>query len=1142
MENENNIDVLLSRRTFVSLLAVTAANAFFDMYLVVATALCHYSLASHFSDGYWLLVLAFLAYIFPIIFVSSPAGLLADSHDCSKIIRYSQISGIVSLLLAIIGFAFDNPYSLYLAIMIAGARTAAYIPAQQALLPQVVRRNNMALGNSLTQSVFFLMALIVVLTGLIKPLFFHTAQPDFNVPAAVIPLIIAVFVGISSSMGIAPGGNFNPELVISPKLIFKSYKNVFLIGGVRGILLCVTGISWFYFLLSVIVFTLPNMLLRTFGQSAPYILWFYGLLVLGIISGMLWCNHISRRDLNAKMAPVSAIFMALFIFFYAITGFIAPSDIVQPSMSFGGRVQIVLMAAYIVAFGFSAGVYMLPHYSMLQRYAGAKRRGRIAAANLVLNVFSSAIGILLFNLVSAALGVYFSTLLLSVLAAVEAVITCLLLPEHILRIIVRRIMDIIYGVKVKGIDNLFKPRGNCLVIANHTSFLDGVLIWAYIPYKFYYAIDTFQAKTPIFRLISPLIRFFTINPAEPMSVKTIIDEVRTGHRVVIFPEGRITMTGALMKVYPGPSMIADSANAEILPICIEGSQYSIFARFGSKLKTRLHSKVSVTILPPVRLNVPEEITGHRRRYVSVAKMSELMQNMRFTSAPIDQTLFDALIDAKQLVGRGKEVIEDAGRNCLTFGKLITACFALGRQFARENKQGSFVGLLLPNSIAAVSAFFGMGAFNITPCMLNFSTGAKNIISSCKAANIRRVYTSSEFIVKGELQHLEKAIIDAGIEIIYMEELKERITAVDKLIALAMSFVPRRYYKKIRGNAAPNMPAVVLFTSGSEGVPKGVVLSHRNLLANAYQLRSVLDVGVTDIMFNAMPIFHSLGLTAGVITPITIGMKLVLYPSPLHYRLIPDLLYNMNATLMLGTDTFYNGYAKNAHPYDFYSMRMLIAGGERLKKETVAMYNDMFGLRLFEGYGATETSPVIAVNSPIFFRRGTVGKVLPGIEYRLEEQPGIKEGGRLFVKGANVMMGYLRESAPCVLEEPQGGWYDTGDIVSIDEDGYMTIKGRVKRFAKIGGEMVSLGAVENTLTEIWPDFMHAVISIPDDKKGEQLIMFTTRENTTRAVVAEEFRKRGVSELSLPKTVRTMENIPLMGTGKPDYQVLKAMVAK
>ena len=673
MENNNNVDVLLSRRSFVSLLITVAANAFFDMYLCVAAAMCHFSLASHFSDGYWLLVLAFLSYMLPIIVFSAPAGLFADKENCYKIIRYSQFFGIFSLFMAVIGFAGDNPAALYLAIMAAGLKTAAYIPAQQAMLPQVVRRNNMALGNSLVQSVFFLMSLIVVISGMIKPLFFHTAQPEFSLAAAAIPLLIALFAGIASSLGIAQGGDFNPELKITPALLFKSYKNIFLIGSVRGILLCVVGISWFYFLISVIVFTLPYMLTRTFGQSAPYILWFLGSLAAGIVCGMLWCNQISRRDLNARMAPISALFMALFIFFYAITGLIAPSDIVQTSMSFGGRLQLVLMVVYLMAFGFAAGVYMLPHYSMLQRYSGAKRRGRIAAVNIVINMLAAASGILFFNLISAALGIYIATLLLALLAAVEAFITCFLLPEHILRIIVRRIMDIVYGVKVRGIDNLFKPRGNCLVIANHTSFLDGVLIWAYMPYKFYYAIDTFQAKTPVFRLIAPLIKFFTINPSEPMSVKTIIDEVKSGHRVVIFPEGRITTTGALMKVYPGPSMIADSANAEILPICIEGSQFSVFARFGSKLKTRLHSKITMTILPPVRLNVPPEITGHRRRNVSVAKMSELMQNMRFTAAPIDQTLFDALIDAKQLVGRSKPIIEERGFRIPRFSVLGLEC-------------------------------------------------------------------------------------------------------------------------------------------------------------------------------------------------------------------------------------------------------------------------------------------------------------------------------------------------------------------------------------------------------------------------------------------------------------------------------------
>lgn len=1140
MENNNNVDVLLSRRSFVSFLVTAAANVFFDLYLFSAAALFYFSVEPHISDGYWLLVLALAAYTLPVIFLSAPAGLFADKYDSSKVIKVSQDAGLVSLMIAVAGFVSGNKAVVYLALVFAGIKSALYHPAQQEFLPQVVKRQNMALGNSLVQAVSFFMALIVICSGLIRPMFLHTGQPEFPVLWAVIALTVSAMTGFAASCVIPSGGNFNPEMEINTVTVIRSFRNIFITGRTNDTLLCVLGISWFFFLLSVVVFSMPQIITKTFGTAAPYISMFLAVLVSGIIAGILWCNKISRRDLNARMAPVSALFMAMFLFFFVCTGLISPSDIVQFRLTAGDYVQMSLMLLFLLSFGISAGIFLLPHYSMLQRFAGVQRRGRIAASNRVLNMIAALAGVLLFSLVTAVFGVYFSFVLLSFMAAVEAIITCFLLPEHIVRILVRRLLDFLYGVKVRGIDNLYKPRGNCLVIANHTSFLDGVLIWAYVPYKFYYAIDTYQAKHLIFRPFLSFIKYFTINPNEPMSVKSIIEEVKTGHRVVIFPEGRITMTGALMKIYPGPSMIADKADAEILPISIEGSQYSVFARFGSKLKTRMHSKITLTIQPPVRLDVPEEITGHRRRTVSVTKMSEIMQNMRFSAAPLDQTLFDSLIDACQLVGRWKPIIEDSNMNTLNYGTFITTCFVLGKQFARENRQGSFVGLLLPNSIAAVATFFGMGAFNITPCMLNFSTGVKNILSCCRAAKIQRVYTSREFILKGELQHIESALLEAGLELIYLEDLKTRITKWDKLFALAMSFMPRTYYKKIRGNSSPHLPAVVLFTSGSEGVPKGVVLSHRNLQANRYQLQSVLDFGVNDIVFNAMPIFHSFGLSAGTILPLTTGMKVFLYPSPLHYRIIPDLIYNTNATLVLGTETFFAGYAKNAHPYDFYSVRMLISGAERLKEETVRTYSDTFGVRIFEGYGATETSPVISVNTPIFFRRGTVGRMLPGMEYRVEEQPGITEGGRLMVKGANVMMGYIRETAPCELEGPKGGWYDTGDIVSIDEDGFVTIKGRVKRFAKIGGEMISLGAVENSLAEIWKDSMHAVISLPDEKKGEILIMFTTREGTTRNDVAEEFRRRGISELSVPRTVRYLKEIPVMGTGKPDYQTLKGLV--
>ena len=309
--------------------------------------------------------------------------------------------------------------------------------------------------------------------------------------------------------------------------------------------------------------------------------------------------------------------------------------------------------------------------------------------------------------------------------------------------------------------------------------------------------------------------------------------------------------------------------------------------------------------------------------------------------------------------------------------------------------------------------------------------------------------------------------------------------------LARQFAGWRYRRE---RVRPDEPAVVLFTSGSEGMPKGVVLSHANVLANREQVMARFDFGSQDIILNALPLFHSFGLTAGTLLPILSGMRTFFYPSPLHYRIVPEMAYDVNATVMFGTNTFLAGYARFAHPYDFYSVRYAFAGAEKLKDETRRIWTDKFGVQIFEGYGATETSPVLAANTPVDTRVGTVGRLLPGIEYALDPVPGV-EGGRLSVRGPNVMLGYLKHDKPGVIQPPSTergpGWYDTGDIVSIDADGFVTIQGRAKRFAKIGGEMVSLTAVEELAARTWPESQHAVVSVPDAQKGEQLVLVTTK---------------------------------------------------
>jgi acyl-[acyl-carrier-protein]-phospholipid O-acyltransferase/long-chain-fatty-acid--[acyl-carrier-protein] ligase len=383
------------------------------------------------------------------------------------------------------------------------------------------------------------------------------------------------------------------------------------------------------------------------------------------------------------------------------------------------------------------------------------------------------------------------------------------------------------------------------------------------------------------------------------------------------------------------------------------------------------------------------------------------------------------------------------------------------------------------------------------------------------------------------------LLSEGRKVIILEDLRAALTPKDKLYGLFARLFPRWALRMGGALSDPNGPAVILFTSGSEGLPKGVVLSHRNLHANRYQAAARIAFTSSDVVFNALPMFHAFGLTGGVLLPILAGVRTFLYPSPLHYKIVPELCYETNATILFGTDTFLMGYARSAHPYDFFNVRLVVAGAERVKPETREAWMEKFGLRILEGYGATECAPVVAVNTPMHFRTGTVGRMLDQVRYRLEPVPGIEEGGRLFVKGPNIMLGYLRAEKPGIIEAPPDGWYDTGDIVKIDEDGFVTILGRAKRFSKIAGEMVSLGLVEQNLLKAFPDAQHAVVAVPDARKGEQLVLFTTDTTLDATKVADGLKALGMATLMVPRNVLTLAELPLLGSGKTDYQTLNRL---
>jgi acyl-[acyl-carrier-protein]-phospholipid O-acyltransferase / long-chain-fatty-acid--[acyl-carrier-protein] ligase len=510
----------------------------------------------------------------------------------------------------------------------------------------------------------------------------------------------------------------------------------------------------------------------------------------------------------------------------------------------------------------------------------------------------------------------------------------------------------------------------------------------------------------------------------------------------------------------------------------------------------------------------------------------------FDPARARNTLFSGFVEAAARHGRETVILEDADGNALTYGRLTLASLVLGRRLAKIARRGENVGVLLPNAVGLPVTLLGLNAYDRVAAVLNFSAGKRALTSAIGTAQLRTVLTSRRFVEAGKFEELIDALAQAEYapgaktRIIYLEDVRAGIGIFDKLAGALRAALAKVIYRPAPQKA--DNAAVVLFTSGTEGAPKGVVLTNANLLANSEQARIHLQhvLAPGDILLNPLPIFHSFGLTAGTFVPLLAGVKCALYPSPLHYKQVPKFIEKVKATWIVSTDTFLAGYARAAEPGQLASLRYAVAGAEKVKEPTRQLWAQT-GTLLLEGYGVTETAPVLACNLPETNRYGTVGRLLPGIEARLEEVPGLNEGKRLFVRGPNVMAGYLLPENPGVVVRPAGGWHDTGDIVGID-DGFISILGRAKRFAKLGGEMVSLAAVETLACGLWTESQHVVLSFPDPRKGEQLLLVTDKPLASKDELLAHARREGFPELWVPKSILVVPAVPVLASGKVDLQ--------
>lgn len=701
----------------------------------------------------------------------------------------------------------------------------------------------------------------------------------------------------------------------------------------------------------------------------------------------------------------------------------------------------------------------------------------------------------------------------------------------------RLICKLLFRVKVRGLKNL--PQTNrLLIVANHESFLDGFLLGVFLPVKATFVVHTSVLKNWWFKQFLRLTPYLAVDPTSPLAMKKVIRLLDAGENIVIFPEGRITLTGALMKVYDGPGFVAAKTGVTILPVRVDGAAESFFGRLSNEHPRKILPKVTLTILPVTRIDKPESTKHHHvlsaklRRRIAGEAMRNIMQNMLF-QAQKSRTLFEAFLDAADKFGGSYKLIEDMNAVEENYQALLKKSLALGRISCKVSAPNETVGVLMPNVTNTLALILGMSAFNRIPAMLNYTSGTAGMQNACIAANVKTVITSHKFIeaakLENEIAHLR------NLNVVYLEDLRSQFNMMDRAWLMGYAL---HYPRAAMEVSEPSQPAVVLFTSGSEGKPKGVVHSHQSILANIAQIMAIIDFNPSDKFMMVLPIFHAFGFT-GSLLPIFNGIKILVFPSPLQYKVIPEVIYDKGCTVLFSTSTFLGNYAKFAHPYDFYKLRLVIAGAEKLNEEIRKTYADKFGIRILEGYGTTECAPVLSANTLMANLNGSVGQFVPGLEHKLETVPGIDEGELLHVRGENVMMGYYLFDAPGVLKPIEDGWYNTGDIVKIDAQGFIHIQGRVKRFAKVAGEMVSLEVVEKIANTAAPDYQHAASTQMDAQRGETIVLFTTDPALKREdlqIVAKNLKE---PEITIARKIIKIAELPLLGTGKTDYVSLKKM---
>ncbi|QXE89728.1 acyl-[ACP]--phospholipid O-acyltransferase [Geomonas subterranea] len=1066
------------------------------------------------------------AFVLPFLLFSAPAGCLADRMAKAKLIVNVKLVEVLVTLLAVGAFALRLEQGLYLVVFLMAAHSAFFAPAKYSILPELVEKEELSRVNGTMESCTFMA--IIVGTGLASGLA-QLVDGRFWL-AALFCLVIAVAgFGSARLIGKSERCDAHHPVALFPTEILRTIRGV---SRDRHLMLAIIGLAWFMFIGAFAQLNLIGYGMERLGLPEAHSGYLFLAAALGIGLGSLLAAKLSGRDVEFGIVPLGAAGLT-----------------VSPWLLHALPASLPVSLAVIVCFGISAGVFSLPLQTFIQLRADASMRGEVLAASSFINW----IGILLASgltwLFSGPLGLS-AAQGFSIIGALTLVLTILsfrILPDFLVRFIALVTMRIFYRLRIIGQDNL-PVEGPALLIPNHVTWADALLLTATCQRRIRFVMERSIYNTPVLRGLFKLMGVIPVSSTDGRRemlefIKRARAALDEGYMVCIFAEGALTRNGMLGEFRGGFERIVKDSGHPIIPVYIGGAWGSILSYAHGKLLSRLPalSPYPVTILFGTPMPATSLAVEVRQK---VAELScDYFASRKEQRRPLPEYFIRT---ARQHWNR-RAVADTSGKN-LSYGRTLVGAVALSGKLERLIGPEEHVGLLLPASAGGVLANLALSMLGRVTVNLNFTASEASFRSAVDQCGIRTVITSRAFLEKvPALPRLEGMIC--------LEDIAPTVSPLDKFLAL---FKARLYPAPLlcRGNGFhADKSATVIFSSGSTGEPKGVMLSHHNIMSNIEALRMVFRVDLNDNICSALPFFHSLGFTATLWFPLTSGFSAAYHPNPLDGEKIAQVVREHNSTLLLATPTFLLSYLRRAKREDFASLRLVITGAEKLKSKVADTFEEKFGVRPMEGYGATELSPVISLSLPDVeidgvrqqgAKEGSVGHPIPGVAIRIvdpESRAVLNPGktGMIEVKGPNVMVGYLGK-AEQTAAAVRDGWYATGDLGIMDDDGFIRITDRITRFSKIGGEMVPHGAVEDELHgRLGQSGVLAVTAVPDEKKGERLVVIYTRGATDAATLS-----RLLSESELPnlwKPARDgfveVENLPILGTGKLDLKGLKEL---